>query len=73
MVSDTEEGDDTILYETEIELAVTTEVTANTGNPPPKKSKLDSITDFVVQTKANQKLNQDQVLPDPRSIRRAHH
>ena len=61
------------MYETEIELAVTTEVTANTVVPPPKKSKLDSITDFVIQTKANQKLNLDQVLPDPRSIRRAHH
>ena len=71
--SDTEEVENTILYETEIDLGDANETVSNIGDPPPKKSKLDGIQEFVAHAKINQKLNLDQVLPDPQSIRRAHH
>ena len=61
------------MYETEIDLGDANETVSNIGDPPPKKSKLDGIQEFVGHAKINQKLNLDQVLPDPQSIRRAHH
>ena len=62
------------MHETEIEQADDLgEAAKGQELPPAKKSKFDKAIDFVDQTKASQKLSLDQVLPDPRSIRRAHH
>ena len=66
-----ESDDNTVLVETEIDL--TAEVDCEGEAPPTKKIKIDHVVDFVSQTKAQQKLHLEEVLPDPRSIRRAHH
>ena len=66
-----ESDDNTVLVETEIDL--TAEVDCEGEAPPTKKTKIDQVVDFVSQTKAQQKLHLEEVLPDPRSIRRAHH
>ena len=71
-----EECDDTILFETEIDIGdehECHETAMDYDSPPTKKSKLDKGQEYVAQTKYKQKLHLDQVLPDPRSIRRAHH
>ena len=67
------DSEETVIFETEFDQADDIEKVNISDAPPPKKSKLEVITDFVSKTKANQKQNLDQVLPDPRSIRRAHH
>jgi hypothetical protein len=69
------DNDETVLYETEIEKEDddNVQILHDSDVPPPKKSKLETATEFVSKTKANQKQNLDQVLPDPSSIRRAHH
>ena len=71
-----EECDDTILFETEIDIGDEHEChepAIDDDAPLTKKSKLEKAQEYVAQTKHKQKLHLDQVLPDPRSIRRAHH
>ena len=71
--SDNESGEDIVLLETEAELSEPAYSDTGYNSPPSKKSKLDEITDFVNQAKTSQKVNLGEVLPDPRSIRRAQH
>ena len=75
-VSDEEDGYN-VLLETENEFVNEVESALESyqdlDDPPPKKSKFHRSVDFFAQTKHQQKLDLSNVLPDPRSIRRAHH
>ena len=72
-----EDDGNNVLLETENEFVNEVESALesyqDSDDPPPKKSKFDRSVDFVAQTKHQQKLDLSNVLPDPRSIRRAHH
>ena len=66
------DDEDTVVFETEIDQEDNIQDQNSLDIPPPKKSKLEVANEFVTMTKSAQKQNIDQVLPDPRSIRRAH-
>ena len=71
-----EDDMNTVLLDTEAEAdmeSCASQSVQDSDDHPSKKSKFDKSVDFVALTKEQHKLNLDRVLPDPRSIRRAHH